>query len=119
MRVLNELLIDLYFYYTSSFPLLLIIDAFRRIKRRIKYLWHPPGPGRPPILENLLDLILDMKRSNWLWGALRISPELRLLGISIHKKTISKILKENGFTTPPMKYQPPTWEALIASGSDV
>lgn len=119
IRVLFELFIDLYFYYTSSFPLLLIIGAFRRIKRRIKYLWNPKRPGRPPVPENIVDLILDMKRSNLLWGALRISQELKLMGISLHKKTVAKILNENGFTTPPMKYQPPTWEALLASGSEI
>ena len=117
-RIIIELLIDLYFYYTSAYPLLLIIGAFKRIKRRIKHLWFPKGPGRPPVPENIIDLILDMKRSNLLWGALRISQELRLMGISFHKKTISRILRENGFTTPPMKYQPPTWEALLASGNE-
>ncbi|MBT8374681.1 MAG: integrase core domain-containing protein [Deltaproteobacteria bacterium] len=111
-------MIDIYFYYTSSYPLLLIIGAYKRIKRRIKYLWFPKGPGRPPFSENIIDLILDMKRSNLLWGALRISQELKFLGISIHKKTVSRILRENGFTTPPMKYQPPTWEALLAGANE-
>ncbi|MBT8374260.1 MAG: hypothetical protein KJN80_05045 [Deltaproteobacteria bacterium] len=85
----------------------------------MKHLWFPKGPGRPPVPENIVDLILDMKRSNLLWGALRISQELKLLGILLHKKTVSRILKENGFSSPPMKYQPPTWESLLASGSEV
>lgn len=119
IRVMAELLLDLFLYYTSSYPLLLIIGAFKRIKRRIKYLWFPKGPGRPPVPENIVDLILDMKRSNLLWGALRISQELKLMRISLHKKTISNILKENGFSTPPMKHQPPTWEALLAEGKEV
>ena len=118
-RLLFELILDLFFYYTSSYPLLLIAGAFRRIKRRIKYLWFPKRQGRPPTPENIIDLILDMKRSNLLWGALRISQELRLMGISLHKKTVGNILKDNGFTTPPMKYQPPTWEALLASGNEI
>jgi hypothetical protein len=102
-----ELLLDLFLYYTSSYPLLLIIGALKRIKRIIKYLWFPKGPGRPPVLENIVDLILDMKRSSL------------LMGISLHKKTISNILKENGFSTPPMKHQTPTWEALLAEGNEV
>jgi hypothetical protein len=60
-----------------------------------------------------------MKRSNLHWGALRISQELKLMGISLHKKTISNILKENGFSTPPMKHQPPTWEALLAESKEI
>ncbi len=117
-RVLAELLLDLYFYYTSCFPLLLIIGAYKRIKRRLKILWLPKGPGRPAVPENIVDLILDMKRSNLLWGALRISQELNLMGISLHKRTVSEILKENGFTTPPMKFGQPTWESLIVSGRE-
>ncbi len=117
-KVFVELLIDLFLYYTSSYPILLIAGAYRRIKRRLKYLWWPKGPGRPAVPENIIDLILDMKRSNLLWGALRISQELMLLGISLHKKTISRILKENGFSTPPMKFGPPTWESLIVSGRE-
>ena len=85
-NILMELLIDLYLYYASSYPLLLVIGAFKRLKRRVKYLWFPKGPGRPPVPENIVDLILDMKRSNLLWGALRISQELRLMGVSLHKK---------------------------------
>ena len=118
LRVLGELFIDLYFYYTSCFPLLLIVGAFKRIKRRLKLLWLPKGPGRPAVPENIVDLIMDMKRSNLLWGALRISQELALMGISLHKRTISEILNENGFTTPPMKYQPPTWESLLVAARE-
>jgi hypothetical protein len=81
-RVFGELLVDLYLYYTSSYSLLLIIGTYKRIKRRVKYLWFPKVPGRPPVPENIVDLILDLKRSNLLWGALRISQELRLMGIS-------------------------------------
>ena len=106
MAIIVELALDLFIYYTSSYPLLLIIGAYKRILRRIKCLWSSKGPGRPPVPENIVNLIIDMKRSNLLWGALRISQESRLLGISLHKKTISRILKENGFTTPPMKYPP-------------
>ena len=119
IRIFIELLVDLYLYYTSSYCLLLIIGAYKRIKRRVKYLWFPKGPGRPPVPENIVDLILDLKRSNLLWGALRISQELRLMGISLNKKTVASILKENGLTTPPMKYQPPTWEALLAESNHI
>jgi hypothetical protein len=119
VRILAEFFLDLFFYYSSSYPLLLIIGAFKRIKRRLKYLWFPKGHGRPPVPENIVGLIKDMKRSNLLWGALRISQELRLMGVSLHKKTISNILKENGFSTPPMKHQPPTWEALLAEGKEI
>ena len=84
-RVLGQLFSELWVYYASPYPFLLIIGVFRRIFRRAKTLWLPKGRGRPPVREDLVDLILDMKRSNWSWGALRISQELLLLGIYIHK----------------------------------
>ena len=60
-----------------------------------------------------------MKKSNWGWGALRISQELALLGISVHKKTVSKILKEFGILPPKTKVVPPNWESLIRSYSKI
>jgi len=54
-----------------------------------------------------------MKRSNWSWGALRISQELGLLGISIHKKTVQRILQENGLVPPKTRIAPPTWTAFL------
>jgi len=115
LRLINELIIDLYAYYFNVFAALLIAGTFRRIKRRYKVLFLPKGKGRPPISEDLVRLIIDMKRSNPGWGALRISQELALLGISIHKKTVQKILKESGFMPPRLKFVPPTWAALIKS----
>jgi len=101
LNVLIELLVDLYLYYTSSYSLLLIIGAYKRVKRRTKYLWFPKEPCQPPVPENIIDLVLDMKRSNLLWGALRISQELKLMGIGLHKKTVAKILSTSymGVTT--------------------
>jgi hypothetical protein len=48
------------------------------------------------VSEDVVELILDMKRSNWSWGALRISQELLLLGIHVHKKIVKRMLLENG-----------------------
>jgi len=114
-RVLRELVGDLVDYYWTSYPILLIVGAFRRIRRHLKILWLPRGPGRPSISEEIVDLILDMKRSNWVWGSLRISQELKRLGISVHKKTIARILQEHGLCPPKTRMAPPSWSALMNS----
>ena len=113
LRVLRQVVRDLVAYYWTPYPILLIVGALRRIYRHLKILWLPKGPGRPPISEEIVDLILDMKRSNWIWGALRISQELRLLGISVHKKTIARILREYGLCPPSTKMAPPSWRSLL------
>jgi len=114
-RVLRQLLCDLVDYYWTPYPILLIVSAIRRIRRHLKILWLTRGPGRPAISKDIVDLILDMKRSNWIWGALRISQELRLLGIAVHKKTVSRILREHGLCPPRTRMTPPSWGALMKS----
>ena len=66
MRVLSQLLSDLWAYYASPYPFLLIMGVFRRIFRRAKTLWLPKGRGRPSVGEDVVELILDMKRNRQL-----------------------------------------------------
>ena len=46
MRVLSQLLSDLWAYYSSPYPLLLIVGVLRRIIRRANTLWLAKGRGR-------------------------------------------------------------------------
>ena len=112
LRTLLELFLDLKDYYFSNYPILLLLGAFRRLKRRLKCLWIPRGRGRPPISNEIIDLILEMKRSNWNWGALRISQELKLLGISVSKTKVAQILRENGLIPPRTRVTPISWNAF-------
>ena len=80
---------------------------------RFKILWIPKGRGRPPIHENIGGLILEMKRGNKIWGAQRISDELRLMGIRVSKKSILKILRVNGFSPSRTKFAPPPWGSVL------
>ena len=116
-RILTELARDLWNYFITPYPFLLIAGAWRRLIRRLKIIWLPKSPGRPPIHENVVDLIIDMKRSNSIWGAQRISDELKLIGIGVSKKTVLKILRENGFVPPRTKFAPPSWSSLLDSYS--
>jgi hypothetical protein len=64
----------------------------------IKHFWTFPhrlnAKGRPSTPQAVKNLILSMKNRNLLWGARRIQGELLKLGITLHKKTISNILKD-------------------------
>ena len=115
-KVFLELIADLWSYYVSPYPFLLIIGAVKRIRRRIKIIWcSKKSKGRPSIHQNIIDLILDMKRGNLIWGAQRISDELKVLGIFVSKKTILKILRENGLNPTKTKLSPPTWRSTLDS----
>ena len=83
MRVLSQLLSDLWAYYASPYPFLLIMGVFRRIFRRAKALWLPKGRGRPSVGEDVVELILDMKRSNWSWGALDFTCVFDIQGVQV------------------------------------
>ena len=46
-------------------------------------------PGRPPLDEQLVSLIGQMSRSNFLWGAPRIHGELLKLGLQVSQATVA------------------------------
>jgi transposase InsO family protein len=50
------------------------------------------GGGRPAIPGEIRELIRDMSRANWLWGAPRIHGELLKLGIEIAESTVAKYM---------------------------
>ena len=115
-RLMWELLQDLWNYFVNPYPILLIVGTYRRFKRRLKIIWCSKKPkGRPTVHENVVDLIIEMKRCNWLWGAQRISDELKILGISVSKKTVLKILRESGYVPPKTKFCPPNWSSVLDS----
>lgn len=55
-------------------------------RRGLASYWHwrcrPRGTGRPPVAQDIRDLIRRMQTANPLWGAPRIHPELQKLGIA-------------------------------------
>ena len=58
--------------------------TFKSRKRRV---------GRPSIAPEIRKLIQDMAMANPLWGAPRIHGELMKLGIDVHERTVSNIIK--------------------------
>ena len=111
-KILLELSKDRRTYYITPYLFLLIIGAYRRMVGIFKISWIRKGRGRPPIHENIVDLILEMKRCNKICGAQRISDELRLMEIRVSKKSILKILKANGFSHLKTKFAPPLREVF-------
>ena len=80
---------------------------------------HKPT-GRPPIAKAIRDLILEMKRDNPLWGCIRISDELKKVGIAVHFTTVNKIIqtfRKNGqivSTGTRKKFLKSHWGSLCA-----
>jgi transposase InsO family protein len=64
-------------------------------RRGFKAFWRwksRPRGGRPAIPREIRELIREMSRANWLWGAPRIHGELLKLGIEIAESTVAKYM---------------------------
>jgi transposase InsO family protein len=80
------------------------LDAVAIIRPETVIGWHRRGfrafwrwksrsrVGRPVISKDIRDLIREMSRANWLWGAPRIHGELLKLGIEVAQSTVAKYM---------------------------
>jgi sterol desaturase/sphingolipid hydroxylase (fatty acid hydroxylase superfamily) len=81
-----------------------VVDAVAIIRSETVIRWHRQGfrafwrwnfrsrGGRPVISKEIRELIREMSRANWLWGAPRIHGELFKLGIEVAQSTVAKYM---------------------------
>lgn len=81
-----------------------MVDAVAIIRPETLIRWHRRGfkafwrwrsrsrGGRPAIPREIGELIREMSRANWLWGAPRIHGELLKHGIEVAESTVAKYM---------------------------
>jgi len=80
----------------------------------------PPESGaRPPVSQEIVDLLLRMARENTTWGYDRIQGALANLGHKISDSTVANIFREHGIEPAPERKHQMTWQAFLKAHWDV
>ncbi|MGW2939655.1 IS3 family transposase [Streptomyces sp. NPDC001156] len=74
-------------------------------RRLIKHKWtQPSSPGRPPVSEELRELITRLGTENPRWGFRRVHGELRRLGHKVSPATVRRVLRAAGLGSAPRRH---------------
>jgi transposase InsO family protein len=75
--------------------------------------------GRPPVSQEVVDLVLLMARENPAWGYNRIQGALANIGHAISDSTVGSILRTHGIDPAPDRRQQTTWKSFLKAHWDV
>ncbi len=90
-----------------------ILRWHRALVRR-RWTYPHRGPGRPPLPDQTVELIVRLARENSRWGYLRIVGEVKKLGIAVSKASVANILRRHGLRPTPRR-SGPTWVEFLRS----
>lgn len=76
------------------------------------------GPGKPPISDEVQQVVIRMANENPTWGQHHIQGELAKLGITLSPRTIAAILDRHGLKPAPERRTDSTWKTFISEYMD-
>jgi len=77
------------------------------------------GPGRPPTIAEMRQLVVRMATENRDWGYTRIQGALANLGHDVGHGAIATILKQHGIEPAPERQKRTTWREFLKAHWDV
>ena len=90
-----------------------ILDWHRRLVRR-HWTYPHRRVGRPPLDAMTVELIVRLARENPRWGYLRIVGEMKKLGVTVSKTSVSAVLSRRGLLPAPRR-SGPTWSQFLTA----
>src|ERR1017187_2861519 len=74
---------------------------------------HPRGPGRPRVMQRIVNLIVRMALENRSWGYTRIQGAIANLRHEVARGTIANILRANGIDPAPERDKHTSWLTFL------
>jgi putative transposase len=74
--------------------------------------------GRPPIAQEVADLILQFAKENSTWGYDRIADALANVGHKVSDQTVGNVLKGHGIEPAPERKRTTTWSTFLKAHWD-
>src|SRR5512133_366146 len=88
-----------------------LLGWHRRMVRR-RWTYPSASRGRPPVPDQVQQLIVRLARENPRWGYQRIGGELLRLGCHASASSIRRVLRAHGIDPAPRR-APTTWRAFL------
>lgn len=75
--------------------------------------------GRPPLSDNVKQLVVKFARENPTWGYDRIADALGNIGNKLSDSTVANVLRENGIEPAPKRQRSTSWNTFIKAHWDI
>lgn len=88
------------------------------VAKKWDYSERRKSVGRPPVGQEIVDLVIRFARENVTWGYDRIQGALANLGHMISDQTVGNILKEHGIEPAPERKRQTIWKTFLKAHWD-